>query len=224
MRLLVIEDDVKIAEFITKGLKEAGFVVDHAQNGEDGLHLALTESYDVAIVDLMLPLVDGLSIITMLRDAGRTTPVIVLSAKRSVDDRIRGLEIGADDYLVKPFAFSELLARVNALIRRASSVTDPRTLSVGDLTVDILSWKVTRAGVAIDLQPKEFALLRFLLQSRGKVVSRTAILEHIWEYQFDPQTNVVDVLVSRLRKKIDRDHENRLIHTLRGVGYVLKVS
>lgn len=224
MRLLVIEDDVKIAEFITKGLKEAGFVVDHAQNGEDGLHLALTESYDVAIVDLMLPLVDGLSIITMLRDAGRTTPVIVLSAKRSVDDRIRGLEIGADDYLIKPFAFSELLARVNALIRRASSVTDPRTLSVGDLTVDILSRKVMRAGVAIDLQPKEFALLRFLLQSRGKVVSRTAILEHIWEYQFDPQTNVVDVLVSRLRKKIDRDHENRLIHTLRGVGYVLKVS
>ena len=222
MRLLVIEDDNKIAEFVCKGFREAGFAVDHADDGVDGLHLLLTEEYDAAIVDLMLPGIDGIRILKKARDTGKKTPVIVLSAKRELDDRIKGLECGADDYLTKPFSFTELLARVNALLRRAASIAEPTALSVGNLTVDLLSRTVHRGEEPLDLQPKEFALLRFLLQNRGKVVSKVAILEHIWDYQFDPQTNVVDVLVSRLRKKVDRDHDTKLIHTLRGVGYVLK--
>lgn len=224
MRLLLIEDDRKIADFVKKGMREAGFAVDYAENGIDGLHLALTESYDVAIFDLMLPGLDGLSIIEKMRKSHIKTPVLVLSAKRSVDDRVKGLHTGADDYLIKPFSFSELLARVQALIRRASDAKEPTRLSVGDLSMDLLGRAVVRGGKSVELMPKEFALLEYLLRNAGKVVSKTAILEHVWDYDFDPQTNPVDVLVCRLRNKIDRDFSFKLLHTLRGVGYVLKSS
>jgi len=173
-------------------------------------------------VDLMLPKRDGLAVIDELRRRGRSTPVLILSARRSVDDRVRGLQAGGDDYLTKPFAFAELLARVQALVRRATRVVEPTTLSFGDLTLDLLSRKVTRAGVTIDLRPREFALLEYLMRNAGKVVSKTMILSHVWEYSFDPQTNIVDVLVSRLRDKIDRPFETKLLHTVRGVGYVLR--
>jgi heavy metal response regulator len=218
---LIIEDDRAIADFIARGLREAGFAVDVANTGDDGLEAALTEQPDVAIVDLMLPGRDGLSIIDELRRQGRATPVLILSARRSVDDRVRGLQAGGDDYLTKPFAFAELLARVQALVRRASRSPEPTTLTVGDLTLDLLSRKVTRAGQPIDLRPREFALLEYLMRNAGKVVSKTMILSHVWEYNFDPQTNIVDVLVSRLRDKIDRPFETRLLRTVRGVGYVI---
>jgi heavy metal response regulator len=222
MRLLLVEDDLKIASFILKGLKEAGFAVDHASEGEDGLHLALNEPYDAAIIDIMLPKLDGLSLIEALRRQKINTPVLILSAKRSVDDRIKGLQSGGDDYLIKPFAFSELLARVNALIRRASGSTDPTGLTFGDLTLDLLKREVRRSDKKIDLQPREFALLEYLMRNKERVVSKTMILEHIWDYHFDPQTNVVDVLVSRLRSKVDKDFSEKIIHTIRGIGYVLK--
>lgn len=222
MRILLVEDDVKIASFISKGLKEAGFAVDHAPDGEDGLHLALNEPYDAAIIDIMLPKLDGLTLIETLRQQSINTPVLILSAKRSVDDRVKGLQTGGDDYLTKPFSFSELLARIQALIRRASGVTEPASLSAGDLSVNLLTREVTRGREKIDLQPREFALLEYLMRNAGKVVSKTMILEHVWNYSFDPQTNVVDVLVSRLRSKMDRDFEPKMIHTIRGVGYVLK--
>ena len=223
MRILVVEDDIKIASFIIKGFKQAGFAVDHATNGEGGLHSALTGAYDAAVIDLMLPKLDGLSLIEELRRQKVNTPVIILSAKRSVDDRIRGLQTGGDDYLTKPFSFSELLARLQALIRRASGTVAPTRLTVGDIAMDLLSREVIRAGKRIDLQYREFNLLEYLMRNAGRVISKTMIMEHVWGYNFDPQTNVVDVLVCRLRNKVDRDFEKKMIHTIRGVGYVLKV-
>ncbi|MGH9789067.1 MAG: winged helix-turn-helix domain-containing protein [Candidatus Acidiferrales bacterium] len=224
MRILLVEDDKKTAAFIAKGLQRAGFAVDHAANGEDGLHLALTEPYDAAVVDIMLPKQDGLAIIEELRRQKINTPVILLSAKRSVDDRIRGLQTGSDDYLTKPFAFSELLARVRALIRRASGAPEPTRLQVGELSLDLLKREASRGGTKLELQPREFALLEYLMRHAGEAVSKTTLLEHIWEYDFDPQTNVVDVLVCRLRKKLEAGADEELIHTIRGVGYVLKES
>ena len=222
MRTLIIEDDQTIADFIARGLREAGFAVDHAPDGEQGLEAALKHTYDVAIVDLMLPKRDGLSVIDELRRRGRPTPVLILSARRSVDDRVRGLQAGGDDYLTKPFAFSELLARVQALVRRATRAPEPTTLTAGDLSLDLLTRKVTRAGRPVDLRPREFALLEYLMRNAGKVISKTMILSHVWEYSFDPQTNIVDVLVSRLRDKIDKPFDTKRLHTVRGVGYVLR--
>lgn len=224
MRLLVVEDDAKIAAFVIKGLEQAGFAVDHAPDGEAGLHLALNEAYDAAIVDIMLPKLDGLSLIEEMRRRQQDTPVLILSAKRTVADRVKGLQTGGDDYLVKPFAFAELLARVQALIRRGSGMAHPTRLTAGDLVLDLLAREVSRDGQKIELQPREFALLEYLLRQAGRVVSKTMILEHVWDYSFDPQTNVVDVLVCRLRNKVDRDFEPRLIHTIRGVGYALRVA
>jgi two-component system OmpR family response regulator len=222
MRVLLVEDDKKIASFISKGLKEAGFATDHAEDGVDGLHLALNEPYDAAIIDIMLPGLDGLSLIEELRRKKINTPIIVLSAKRSVDDRIKGLQIGGDDYLTKPFSFSELLARVQALIRRSSGVSEPNMLEVTDLSMNIITREITRGDRKIELQPREFSLLEYLMRNKGRVLSKTMILEHVWDYNFDPQTNVVDVLVCRLRNKVEKDFEHKLIHTIRGVGYVLK--
>ena len=224
MRILLVEDDLKIASFVLKGLKEAGFAVDHVTDGEDGLFRALTEPYDAAIIDIMLPKLDGLSLIEELRRKKINTPVIILSAKRSIDDRVKGLQTGSDDYLTKPFSFSELLARVQALIRRASRTSEPASLRVGELSMDLLTRGVTRTSTEIELQPHEFALLEYLMRNAGRVVSKTMILEHVWDYNFDPQTNVVDVLVCRLRNKVDRDFDNKMIQTIRGVGYVLKAS
>ncbi|MBI5605499.1 MAG: response regulator transcription factor [Deltaproteobacteria bacterium] len=222
MRILVVEDDVKIASFIIKGLKAAGYAVDHALDGESGLDMALTEPYDTAIIDIMLPKRDGLSLIETMRKEKVRTPVIILSARGSIDDRVKGLQIGSDDYLTKPFAFSELLARVQALIRRASGASEPTRLTVGDLSINLLTREVSRGGKKIDLQPIEFSLLEYLMRSAGRVVSKTMIMEHVWNYNFDPRTNVVEARICRLRDKIDRDSERKLIHTLRGVGYVLK--
>ena len=224
MRILVIEDDEKIASFVVKGLQQAGMAVDHASNGEDGLHLFLNTTYDAAIVDIMLPKLDGVSLIQKARARKIATPVIVLSAKRSVDDRVSGLHSGADDYLVKPFAFSELLARVQALVRRSSGTPETLRLALSDLTVDLLTREVKRGDELIELQPREFSLLEYLMRNPGRPVSKTMILERVWDYSFDPQTNVVDVLVCRLRNKIDKDFPEKLIHTIRGVGYVLKRS
>jgi two-component system OmpR family response regulator len=222
MRALVVEDDATIAEFVTRGLREAGFAVDHASDGEAGLRAALHHPYDVAIVDVMLPKRDGLSLIDDLRKRKVTTPVLILSARRSVDDRVRGLQAGGDDYLTKPFAFAELLARIQALLRRSAQPGLQTTLAVDDLEIDLLSRRVTRGGRDIDLRPREFTLLEYLMRNAGRVVSKTMILSHVWGYQFDPQTNVVDVLVSRLRDKIDRPFEHKLLQTVRGVGYVLR--
>ena len=222
VRALVVEDDPTIAEFVARGLREAGFAVDHAADGDAGLTAARGQSYDVAIVDLMLPKRDGLSLIDELRRRGVVTPVLILSARRSVDDRVQGLQAGGDDYLTKPFAFAELLARVQALMRRAMRTPEPTTLTIDDVTLDLLSRRVTRAGKALDLRPREFALLEYLMRHPGHVVTKTMILSHVWEYAFDPQTNIVDVLVSRLREKLDRPFEKKLLHTVRGVGYVLR--
>ncbi|MBU0734587.1 MAG: response regulator transcription factor [Proteobacteria bacterium] len=222
MRILVVEDDMKIASFISKGLNEAGFAVDVANDGVDGLHLGLTEPYDAAVVDIMLPGLDGLSLIERLRTKEILTPVIILSAKRSVDDRVKGLQSGGDDYLTKPFSFSELLARIHALIRRSTRTSEPSTLSAGDLTIDLLARQAKRENHDISLPSREFALLEYLIRNKGRIVSKTSILEHVYDYSFDPQTNVVDVLVCRLRNKIDRDFDQKIIHTVRGMGYVLK--
>ena len=222
MRILVVEDDKKIASFVKKGMEAAGFAVDHAPDGEEGLHLALTESYDAAIIDLMLPKLDGLTLIENIRKDRINTPIIILSAKGSIDDRVRGLQTGSDDYLTKPFAFSELLARVQALIRRSTGTSEPTTLSLADLTMDLLAREIYRGGKKIELQPREFSLLEYLMRNTGKVVSKTMIMEHVWDYHFDPQTNVVEARVSRLRDKIDKGFGDKLIHTVRGVGYVLK--
>ena len=224
MRVLVVEDDQKIASFVRGGLQQAGFAVDRAADGEEGLGLAVTEPYDAAVVDLMLPKRDGLSLIEELRWRKINTPVLILSAKRSVDDRVKGLQTGGDDYLTKPFAFAELLARVQALIRRANGVVEPTHLIAGDLSMDLLTREITRGGEHIELQPREFALLEYLMRNAGRVLSKTMILEHVWDYHFDPQTNVVDVLVCRLRNKIDRDGVEKRIQTIRGVGYVLRVT
>jgi two-component system OmpR family response regulator len=222
MRILLVEDDLKIASFIIKGLRAAGYAVDHAADGEEGLHLALTQPYDTAIIDIMLPKLDGLALIEIMRKEKVNTPVIILSAKDSIDDRVKGLQTGGDDYLTKPFAFSELLARVQALIRRAGGISEPTQLNVGDLSINLLTREVTRGGGKIELQPLEFSLLEYLVRNKGRIVSKTMIMEHVWDYNFDPQTNVVEVRISRLRDKIDRGVDKKLIHTVRGVGYVLK--
>ena len=224
MRVLLVEDDKTIADFVAKGLREAGYAVDVVGRGDEGLVSAVTEPYDAAVVDVMLPGRDGLSLVEELRRKGRNTPVLLLSARRSVDDRVRGLQSGGDDYLTKPFAFSELLARVQALIRRATGVVEPTRLAYGDLTLDLVTRNVTRGGKKLDLRPREFALLEFLMRQPGRVVSKTSILSHVWDYHFDPKTNVVDVLVHRLREKIDRDFSPRLLQTVRGVGYALKLD
>ena len=222
MRILLVEDDSSIASFILQGLSQAGYAVDHATDGEQGLHMALTESYDTAIVDIMLPKIDGLTLIEKLRAQNLLTPVIILSAKRTVDDRVKGLQSGGDDYLIKPFAFSELLARIQALIRRATHTSEPTTLTVGELSMNLLTREVKRGERKLELQPREFSLLEYLMRNANRVVSKTMILEHVWDYNFDPQTNVVDVLVCRLRSKVDKEFAEKMIHTIRGVGYVLK--
>jgi len=224
MRVLLVEDDKKLASYIEKGLKEAGFAVDRAEQGDEGLRLVLRSSYDVAIVDVMLPQLDGLTLIDRMRARKVLTPVLILSAKRSVDDRVRGLQTGGDDYLTKPFSFAELLARIQALIRRANHESEPTCLIVGELSIDLLRREVIRSGTKIDLQPREFALLEYLMRNDGRVVSKTMIIEHVWGYGFDPLTNIVDVVISRLRNKVDRDFDQKLIHTFRGVGYALKAS
>jgi two-component system, OmpR family, response regulator len=220
MRLLVVEDDPTIASFVAKGLQEAGFAVDVAAEGDRGLQLALHEPYDAAVIDVMLPGRDGLAIIEELRRRHVNLPVLILSARHSVDDRVKGLQAGGDDYLTKPFAFSELLARIQALIRRATQATEPTRIVVGDLTLDLLTREVQRGSEKIELQPREFALLEYLMRNPNRTVTKTMILEHIFDYSFDPQTNVVDVLVHRLRSKVDKDRA--MLHTIRGVGYVLR--
>jgi two-component system, OmpR family, response regulator len=220
MRILVVEDDAKIGSFVASGLKQHGFAVDVARDGDDALSLALTTKYDAAIVDVMLPQLDGLSLVRRLRAKHNLMPVLFLSARGSVDDRISGLEAGGDDYLTKPFAFSELLARVQALIRRSTRAPEATRLAARDIELDLVTREVKAAGKVVELQPKEFTLLAFLLRHVGRPVTKTMILEHVWDYSFDPETNVVDVLVHRLRGKIDPDHTR--IETLRGVGYVLK--
>jgi two-component system OmpR family response regulator len=222
LKVLLVEDDKKIAYFIIKGLKQEGFVVDHATNGEDGFHLALHEPCDVAVIDIMLPKLDGLSLIEEIRRNKVNTPVLILSAKRSVDDRVKGLQTGGDDYLIKPFAFSELLARIRALIRRATGASESTRLRVGDLSIDFLSREVSRQEKRIDLQPLEFALLEYLMRNAGHPVSKTMIMEHVWDFNFDPETNVVEARICRLREKIERGFDKKLIHTIKGVGYVLR--
>lgn len=222
MRVLIVEDDKKIASFIIKGLKEEGFAVDYVTNGEDGLHLALHEPYDAAVIDIMLPKLDGLSLIEEMRRKKISTPVLILSAKRSVDDRVKGLQKGSDDYLTKPFAFSELLARIRALIRRGTGASELTRLRVEDLSMDLLSREVTRQGKRIDLKPLDFALLEYLMRNAGRVVTKTMIMEHIWGYNFDPGTNVVETRVCKLREKVEREFDKKLIHTIKGVGYVLR--
>ncbi len=220
VRILVVEDDEKIASFVVKGLKQNGFAVDHGSDGEQAFALAKAVAYDAAVVDLMLPKLDGLSLIRQLRASDVRMPVLILSARASVDDRVKGLQAGGDDYLTKPFAFSELLARVQALIRRATQTTGPMQLAAGELTLDLLTREVRRGGQPVELQPREFALLEYLLRHPNRVVTKTMILEHIFDFSFDPQTNVVDVLVHRLRNKADPDKQ--MIQTIRGVGYVLR--
>ena len=224
MRIIIVEDDGKIAQFVSKGLTEAGYQVDHESDAESAIPQMVDTEYDAAVVDVMLPGMDGLSLIETVRARGVDTPILILSARRSVDDRVRGFQKGGDDYLTKPFSFSELLARLQALIRRSSKITAPTVLELGDLRLDLLSRAVQRGNNDIALQPREFSLLEYLLRNAGRVVSKTVIMEHVWNYDFDPQTNVVDVLVSRLRAKIDRDYDEKLIHTVRGVGYVLRQS
>jgi two-component system, OmpR family, response regulator len=223
MRVLIIEDDQQIASFVTKGLKQAGFAVDHISDGEEGLQMAELNPYDVMVIDIMLPGLDGFSIIESLRSKGNTTPVLVLSARGSLDDKLKGFQSGSDDYLTKPFSFSELQARLQALLRRTTRGQSQNVLKIGDLMMDLLSRKVSRGDREIELQPREFTLLEYLMRNSGNVVSKTMILEHVWDYRFDPQTNVVDVLVHRLRTKIDKGYSIKLLHTIRGVGYVLKV-
>lgn len=223
MRILIVEDDRQIAGFVRKGLEEAGYAVDHVEDGDSAFYRAINEPYDAAVIDLMLPRRDGLSLIEGLRQRGVSTPVLILSARRSVDDRVRGLQIGGDDYLTKPFAFAELLARVQALIRRNNNVSEPMQITVGPLSINLLTREVTRADELIELQPREFSLVEYLMRNSGKVVTKTMIMQHVWDFDFDPQTNVVEVLMHRLRSKIDQGFEPKLIHTVRGVGYVLRL-
>jgi two-component system, OmpR family, response regulator len=222
MRVLLVEDEPLIAEFVAKGLREAGHAVDHAATGPDGLHLATHENYDVLILDRMLPGLDGLTLLHDLRATGHRTPALMLSSLGDVEQRVEGLRGGADDYLAKPFAFTELVARLEGLMRRRSSEPEAKTqLRVSDLEMDLLKRTVRRAGSAIDLQPREFRLLEYLMRHAEQVVTRTMLLEAVWDYHFDPQTNVIDVHVSRLRQKIDRDRGPPLLHTVRGAGYLL---
>lgn len=222
MRVLIVEDDKKIASFVVNGLKQNGFAVDHCGDGEEGLLMARTAPYDAGVIDIMLPKLSGLTLVQTLRQERIRTPMLFLSAKGSVDDKVKGLQMGGDDYLVKPFSFSELLARIQALIRRSTHTVEPTRLTAGDLTLDLLAREAIRAGQRIELQAREFSLLEYLMRNAGRVVTKTMILEHIWDYSFDPQTNVVDVLVHRLRGKVDKEFAKKLIHTLRGVGYVLR--
>ncbi|PIW51420.1 MAG: DNA-binding response regulator [Zetaproteobacteria bacterium CG12_big_fil_rev_8_21_14_0_65_54_13] len=222
MRILLVEDDPRQATFIMHGLQQEGICVDHAVDGEAGLQQALAAPYDLFVFDLMLPVRDGLSLIHAIRGRGITAPILVLSARNSVDDRVKGLQAGGDDYLVKPFAFSELLARVQALYRRATGMTEPTQLTHGSLRLDLQRRKCWRDDDTLDLQPKEFALLEYLMRNAGRVVSRTMIMEHVWDYNFDPQTNVVEARISRLREKVDRPFAQPLIHTVRGIGYMLE--
>jgi two-component system, OmpR family, response regulator len=223
LRILIIEDDKKIAAFIVKGFKQEGFAVDHATDGEDGLYSALHGSYDAAVIDIMLPKRDGLSVIAEMRLRKVNTPVLILSAKHTVDDRVKGLRAGGDDYLVKPFAFSELIARIQALIRRAGAIElSHACVTVGDLSIDLVSREVTRKGKRIDLKPLDFSLLEYLVRNAGRVVTKTMIIEHVWGYDFDPGTNVLEARVCKLREKIEREFDKKFIHTIRGVGYVLR--
>jgi two-component system OmpR family response regulator len=222
MRVLVIEDDAEAASYLVKGLKETGYIVDHARDGRDGMVQAMTDGYDAMIVDRMLPFADGLKIIQAMRASGIKTPVLILSALGQVDDRVKGLKAGGDDYLVKPYAFSELLARLEAMLRRGAGPQVETKLRVADMTMDLLGRTVVRAGKDIDLQPREFQLLEYLMRNAGHVVTRTMLLEHVWDYHFDPQTNVIDVHISRLRQKIDKGFEPALLHTVRGSGYCLR--
>ena len=224
MRVLLIEDDQATADYIVKGLKESGHVADHAADGQQGLHLAETEHYDVLVVDRMLPQLDGISIVERLRAGDRHMPVLFLSAMGQVDDRVRGLRAGGDDYLTKPFAFAELLARLEALARRSGQDAGQPRLACADLEIDLLARTVKRAGRSIDLQPREFRLLEYLLRHAGQVVTRTMLLENVWDYHFDPQTNVIDVHVSRLRGKIEKGFDKPVLHTIRGAGYMLKAG
>ena len=224
MRILVVEDDHKIASFLTKGLREAGFSVDICHDGLEGLSLALSEPYEAAVVDIMLPQLDGLSLIEQIRARGIETPVLILSARQSVDDRIEGLQRGGDDYMIKPFSFNELLARIQALLRRGQKSSEPATLTFDELQLDPLKREVKRQGKTIELPAKEYALLELLMRNPGRVLAKTSILERIYEYNFDPQTNVVDVLVCRLRNRIDKEYRKKLIHTVRGMGYVLRIE
>jgi len=224
VRVLVIEDDPSIATFVAGGLRQEGYAVDIADNGVDGLELARSAPYDAAVVDVMLPRLDGLSLVTALRRAGVTVPVLFLSARHSVDDRVKGLQTGGDDYLTKPFAFPELLARVQALARRGQRPLESTELTVAGLRLDRLTRRVDRAGVSIELRPREFALLEYLMRHPGKVISKAMIVSHVWDYSFDTGTNAVDVLVHRLRERIDKPFEPKLLHTVRGVGYVLKAE
>lgn len=222
MRILIVEDDKKIASFVMKGLKQAGCVVDVAHDGDTGLDLATTETYDAAVLDVMLPKRDGLSVLENMRKQNVKTPVIILSAKRSVDDRIKGLQAGGDDYLTKPFSFSELLARIQALVRRANRTSESTMLQLADLKMDLVKHHVERGGKTIELHNREWSLLELFMRHPGRMMSKTMILENVWDYDFDPQTNVVDVLVCRLRNKIDKNYAKKLLHTTRGMGYVLK--
>jgi two-component system OmpR family response regulator len=222
MKVLLVEDNKRVSSFVKRGLSEAGHTVDHADNGRDGMFLAAGESYDAIVMDRMLPGdIDGLGIIAALRQTGSRTPILILSALSDVDERIRGLQTGGDDYLVKPFAFSELLARVNALARRPHTKGEETRLKVGDLEIDLVSRKVTRSGDTIDLQPREFRLLEVLMRNRGRVVTRTMLLERVWSFHFDPKTSVVETHISRLRAKIDKPYGKELIHTIRGSGYTV---
>lgn len=222
MKIMLIEDDAVTARFLIKGLKQEGFLVEHATNGQDGLEQALEGNFDVLVVDIMLPVLNGLDLIDHLRNRGVTTPVLVLSAKASVDDRVKGLMAGGDDYLVKPFAFSELIARIQSLVRRAQLVPESQILELEDLTLDLARRKATRAGKPLDLKSGEWALLEFLMRHPGRVVSKTMIMEHVWDFNFDPQTNVVESRICRLRDKVDRPFKRKLIHTIRGAGYILE--
>lgn len=224
MRILVVEDDPKIASFVTNGLRQAGFVVDHAADGLDGLALARQGHYAAAVLDVMLPELDGLALLATLRAEKNRLPVIILSARAKLDDRINGLQAGGDDYLTKPFAFSELLARLQSLLRRAEPTSVTSELSVGGILLNLLTREVTREGRKLDLQTREFALLELFMRNSGRVLTKAFLLERLWDYSFDPQTNVVDVLVCRLRVKVDRDFETKLIHTVRGSGYALRVD
>ncbi len=224
MRILIIEDDNNVSSYIAKGMKEAGHTVDTADNGKDGLFLATTEDYDAMIVDRMLPELDGLTIIKTIRGSGNSTPALILSALGEVDDRVKGLRSGGDDYLVKPFAFAELLARIEILSRRQDNAGnhEETMLTAGDLELNLLSRKVMRGHQEIDLQSREFQLLEYMLRHKGQVVTRTMLLEHVWDYHFDPQTNVIDVHISRLRSKIDKDFDTKIIRTVRGAGYIIE--
>ena len=222
MRILLVEDDNRTAQFVKKGFVQAGYAVDRAADGLEGLFMAQDIAYDAAVVDIMLPKLDGLTLIERLRKQQINTPIIVLSAKKTVDERILGLQTGGDDYLVKPFAFTELLVRVQALLRRSQSIEEPAKLIVDDLSMDLTSRKVNRGGLKIDLQHREFSLLEYLLRNTGRVVSKTMIMEHVWDYNFDPESNVVESRICHLREKIDLPQSSKLIHTIRGAGYVLE--